>query len=294
MLLEGRGSTATATRHDGRAEREIVVEARATTRRHARTFSAACVLLPRRLRDDVRLLYLVLRTLDDLVDDGHPAADARLTAVEAWCERRATGSASPETAILDVLAARHPLPRAVLGDFCAGMRTDLEGLPPSTEAELDLYCYRVAGTVGVLMCALLGVRGEEEVARRDAVMLGVAMQRTNILRDIDEDREAGRRYLSDETVARFGAGLPGSREQLLRDQIARADRFYESGIAGIRRLRHGRAAIRVAAAMYREILREIERDGHGRDPGRAVVGRRRKVVVAVRALAPRRVTTSGR
>jgi phytoene synthase len=285
VLLEGRDETGTPTVPAGSAERAVIARARVTTRRHARTFSAACLLLPRRLRDDVRLLYLVLRTLDDLVDEGDPAANARLGAVEAWCEGRGPDPATPETAVLDVLAARHPLPRNVLRDFCAGMRTDLDGTPPRTEAELDRYCYRVAGTVGVLMCALLGVRGDEDVAHRDAVALGVAMQRTNILRDIDEDRRAGRRYLSDETVARFGPGLPGSREALLRDQIARADHSYAAGIAGIRRLRHGRAAIRVAAAMYREILREIERSGFGRCSGRVVVGRPRKAAVAARALA---------
>ena len=110
----------------------------------------------------------------------------------------------------------------------------------------------------------------------------MAMQRTNILRDIDEDLAAGRVYVARETVLRFGGLRPGAREGLLRDQIARADALYERGCAGCP-ARQGRPAVAAAAAMYREILRQIERDGYGARPGRAVVPRRRKLVVAARA-----------
>ena len=100
------------------------------------------------------------------------------------------------------------------------------------------------------------------------------MQRTNILRDIDEDMAGGRIYLARETLAplRPAALEPGRREALLRDQIARADALYEIGVwPASRMLRAGRRAIAAAAAMYREILRQIERDGYGARPGRAVV-----------------------
>jgi 15-cis-phytoene synthase len=112
----------------------------------------------------------------------------------------------------------------------------------------------------------------------------MAMQRTNILRDLDEDRAAGRIYLARATVDRFGPPLPGAREGLVRDQIARADARYAEGIAGIPLLRRGRVAIRAAASMYREILRQIERDGYGARPGRAVVGRGRKLWLIARSL----------
>jgi phytoene synthase len=115
------------------------------------------------------------------------------------------------------------------------------------------------------------------------------MQRTNILRDIDEDLEAGRVYLARETLERFGCSTvppPSQRETLLRDQIARADELYDAGVAGIAMLPCGRRAIAAAGAMYREILRQIERDGYGELPGRAIVGRRRKLIVAARARIP--------
>ena len=265
--------------------RPLVAEARETTNRVARTFSLACRLLPRPLREDVYLLYLVFRSLDDLVDEARPDAAERVAAVDAWA-RGEDAPATREVAILEELALRHPLPRAALADFCEGMRWDLERRSFATEAELDAYCYRVAGTVGIVMAAVLGTTDDAR-ARPAAAALGMAMQRTNILRDLDEDGEAGRSYLAREILDRFGAPVPGAREALLRDQIAKADARYEEGLAGVRHLREGAVAVRAAAWMYREILRQIERDGYGVRPGRAAVRRRRKAWVAARgALRP--------
>lgn len=101
--------------------------------------------------------------------------------------------------------------------------------------------------------------------------LGRAMQVTNILRDIDEDRAHGRVYIPRTLIERFGFPTPGAREPLLRELIARADALYEEGEGAIPLLRGGRAAMALSAALYREILRQIERDGFGRRPGRAVV-----------------------
>ncbi len=257
-------------------------EARATTRRVARTFALACRLLPRAVRDDVYLLYLVFRNLDDAVDDGHADAPERLAAVEAWCAGGAPRGR--EATILADLATRHPIPREALADFCAGMRDDLDGRRVETEEDLDRYCYRVAGTVGIVMARVLGTTDDER-ALPAAAALGKAMQRTNVLRDIDEDGANGRVYVPRRTVERLGSLEPGRREPVLRDQIARADALYEEGLVGVTYLRSGGRAITAAAAMYREILRQIERDGYGRSPGRAVVSGRRKVVVGASALA---------
>ena len=253
---------------------DLILEARETTRHHARTFAAACRLLPDSVRDDVYRLYLVFRILDDLVDEGDRRAYSAVDAVERWC--RDGTVATRETTVLADLATRHALPREALEDFCRGMRDDLATRPFRTEEELDLYCFRVAGTVGLVMASVLGTRSPH--AGRHAAALGMAMQRTNILRDIDEDLAAGRLFLSEEVVERFGWPSPGRREALLRHQIARADELFEEGMAGISMLRRGRVAIRAAACMYREILRQIERDGYGTHPGRAVVPRSRKLL----------------
>ena len=269
-----------------RSEDAVLAEARATTRRVARTFALACRLLPRALRDDVYRLYLVFRTLDDLVDDGDARAEERIAAVEAWCD--GAPARSREALLLADLEARHALPRESLAEFCAGMRDDLCRTPIATEAQLDVYCHRVAGTVGVVMSALLGAT--DPAAPRRASALGQAMQRTNILRDIDEDLANDRVYLARETLARIcsceSVPPPSEREALLRDQIARADALYDEGAEGIALLPCGRRAIAAAGAMYREILRQIERDGYGAQPGRAIVPRSRKLLVAARARVP--------
>jgi phytoene synthase len=149
------------------------------------------------------------------------------------------------------------------------------------------------------MASMLGVApGHEREADRAARALGSAMQRTNILRDIDEDLANGRVYLSASSLRAHNidpAATSGStslgdadRGELLRDEIARADAEYDEGLNGIRYLSHGGRSIRAAALLYREILRQIERDGYGaRRPHRPVVGRLRKGLLLVRAVASR-------
>ena len=245
---------------DGVAER-YAAEAEAVTRRAARTFHLASRLLPRAVRRDVLLLYLVLRTLDDAVDEGLADAPAQLDAVERWLD-----GGEPETreaAVLADLDARHGLPRGALRAFLQGMRDDLAPPRIATEADLDLYCYRVAGAVGELMTAILGVSRDD--AWGAARALGLAMQRTNVLRDVDEDLANGRVYLAAETLERFGVDdlRTADRSALYRDQIARADALYDQGLAGVDALVHGGRAIAAAGRMYREILRQIEREGLG-------------------------------
>ena len=243
------------------------------------------------VREDVELLYLVLRTLDDLVDleaarPDDPSTHERLVAVETWAAGGRPAAPTQETRILDDLRRRHPsLPPDAVADFTAGMRQDLAGPVIATEADLDEYCYRVAGTVGRLMAAILGAEGPE--ADRAARALGSAMQRTNVLRDIDEDLARGRCYLPAATLAAHGVNdlRTGDRRAVLRTEIALADADYVRGMDGIGLLRHGRRSIAAAALMYREILRQIERDGLGeRRPHRSVVPGPRKALLVARAM----------
>jgi phytoene synthase len=271
-------------------------EARVVMARVARTFDLATRILPHDVRLDVRRLYLVLRTLDDLVDHEDPAAGARIAAVEQWAHGGPVDTREAE--LLDDLATRHPdLPRDAVLDFCEGMRADLVGPRHATSADLDRYCYQVAGTVGRLMAPVVGLRagceGEADVAAR---AMGAAMQRTNILRDVREDARLGRVYLPDDTLAAAGVA-PGDaaallelpawplarRRALLAPEIARADVDYRTGLTGIGCLRRGRVGIRAAAVMYREILREIERDHYTASGRRAVVPRWRKLRLLARA-----------
>jgi phytoene synthase len=218
----------------------------------------------------------MLRTLDDLVDEHDPDAEQRVEAVERWA--KGTHTDTPETRTLARLARRYPLPSDALIEFCQGMRHDLHGREIETEDDLELYCQRVAGTVGIMLTRLLGTThpdGEQKMAT-----LGRAMQRTNILRDIDEDLSHDRTYIARTTIERFGPPIPGAREDLLRDQIDRADALYEDGIGAIPLLSHGSEAMALSTTLYREILRQIERDGFGRKPGRATVSAWRKHLIA--------------
>lgn len=268
----------------------LLPEARAVIGRVARTFALATRFLPADLRDDVSLLYLVCRTLDNLVDTRQPEAARRLGEVQRWAQ--GVGPAvGREEAILAGLCCRYPsFPRQAIVDFCEGQLADLGEVRIETEAELDLHAYRVAGTVGLMLAALLGINDER--ATGPAIALGIAMQRTNILRDIDEDLAMGRVYLPAETLEELGIGdlERDDRTKLLRREIAIADRWYETGIAGTRQLVRGGWQVRAAGLMYREILRELERGGLGRvRPARVSVGRTRKLVllgVALLAASP--------
>jgi 15-cis-phytoene synthase len=241
------------------------------------TFAPGLRLLPAPVRADVERLYRVLRTLDDLVDEDDPRADERVGAVEAWAHGQTADS--PETRALDELEQSRPLPREQLLCFCAGMRHDLARAPIEDEHDFERYCQQAGGSVGIVLANLLGTVAEAGGARyaqagaRDAevhgeaerlmAVLGRAMQVTNILRDIDEDRAHGRVYIPRTAIERHGFPEPGAREGLLREWIARADALYEQGAGAIPLLAHGSAAMALSAALYREILRQLEREEFG-------------------------------
>ncbi|HTB50279.1 MAG TPA: phytoene/squalene synthase family protein [Solirubrobacteraceae bacterium] len=253
------------------------------------TFAPGLRLLPAETRKDVERLYGVLRTLDDLVDEDDPRAMQRVRAFERWAGERQADS--PETRALAELERRHPLPRDALLHFCEGMRHDITRASIDTEEDFARYCQQAGGSVGIMLVSLLGVTGSAAGDKREAeakmATLGRAMQVTNILRDIDEDLSNGRLYIARTTIERFGFPAPGGREALLREQIAHADALYEEGLGAIPLLRHGRRAMALSAALYREILRQIERDGFGLRPGRVVVPaqRTRRLIVKHRLLS---------
>jgi phytoene synthase len=163
----------------------LLPEAQATINRVARSFALAARFLPRTVRDDINLLYLALRRLDDLVDLEAPTgsvqrADAqhRLAAIRTWLSNGAIEADSgDELAIFVDLQRRTPaLPIDAIGAFLDGMESDLAGPVMEGDADLDLYCYQVAGTVGRLMAALLGVHPRDAAqADRAARALGAAM-----------------------------------------------------------------------------------------------------------------------
>lgn len=272
-------------------------------RRHARTFTFAASFLDRDRRRATEVLYAFFRTLDDLVDERPPDADIgqlhaelrRWDALVADPERAATDE-SPLAQALAVVMQRYEIPPAYLQALLRGLADDLDSRPIATFDDLERYSFRVAGSVGLAMCHVLGATTPTALVAASAV--GIAMQLTNIVRDVDADLRRGRVYLPSDEIARLPGVLealctrrssPALRE-LIRLQIERARVYYVAGAAGVPELPpRVRFPILVAIALYAEILKQVEQQRLDVFAGRAVVGRRRKLVlagrVAVRQLA---------
>ncbi|GBD22905.1 All-trans-phytoene synthase [bacterium HR29] len=261
---------------------------------HGRTFAFATRFLPRRVRGEVTALYAFCRFLDDLVDEGGPAEHAQAA---EWREWLAAGGPAPETvfehAIGDLLQ-RVPGLREVLVELADALLADARPRSFRTEAELDAFCRGVAGTVGVAMALLLGVREPPALAAADA--LGRAMQRTNILRDIGEDLRRGRCYIPRETLSSYGLTIAdldperlrgvrrSSFEAMLAREAATARALYRRGLRGIAYLPTDcRFGITAAAYAYRAILDEVLRLGAGVLVGRAATSALGKLRCAARA-----------
>ena len=237
-----------------------------TLRHHAKTFFWAWVFLPRNRRDDIARLYAFCRRVDDIADEGgDPLELAALRTAVA--EGRAV-----EVAGLEAQGVR----REWLLDLIDGALSDVEFGGIADERALDVYCYRVAGVVGLMMCPLLGVA--EPAALQHAVDLGSAMQLTNIARDVAEDLERGRVYVP----RTWGdARSPGVVEKLL----TKAEGLYRSGNNGLRFIPvRTRLSIKLARALYRDIGYQLSRRDFDPFRGRAYVPWWRKLWLTARTL----------
>jgi 15-cis-phytoene synthase len=267
----------------------------AVIREHSRSFSSASRLLPRDVRDAAVATYAFCRGADDDVDAAGSAAAARARheRTRARLSRLYAGEEmdTPVARAFQWVVQRHGIPREEPGALLDGMEQDLgEVRIPSAEALL-LYCYRAAGVVGRMMSRIMG--RSDPAALRRAVDLGIAMQLTNVARDVGEDADRGRVYLpaawlaeeggsADEVSAR--SATPGVL-RANRRVLALAERYYESGIAGIGLLpARCRPAIYAAALVYREIGREVSRRGGDGVTARATVSPRRRVSLLAAAV----------
>jgi 15-cis-phytoene synthase len=266
-------------------------------RRHARTFTVAASFLDRDSRRATEVLYAFFRTLDDMVDERPPHADIALLHAELgrWhtllsdLDRAAHDDAPLSRALAGVIV-QYQIPPAYLQTLLLGLADDLDGRPILTFDDLERYSFRVAGSVGLSMCHVLGATTPSALVAASA--LGIGMQLTNIVRDIDGDLRRGRIYLPAEEISQH----PGAAEslmarrcmpalhQLVQLQIERARRYYAAGALGVPELpARVRFPILVAIDLYAEILREVERRQLDVFAGRAVVGRRRKALLTGRA-----------
>ncbi len=263
-------------------------------RHGSKSFHAASFLLPRRVRDDALALYAFCRIADDLVDetDGGSAAISRLKVRLDRVYDHDPEDSPVDRAMTDVVV-KHNMPRELPEALIEGLEWDFEGRTFETLPDVYAYGARVAGSVGVMMSILMGVRSRDLLAR--ACDLGVAMQLTNIARDVGEDARMGRIYLP-RTWLR-DAGIDPDRwlanpqfSPALGDVVERllicADRLYERADTGILGLPlRCRPGIMVARRLYHAIGVEVSRAGHDSVSDRAHVSAKNKLKLVGSALS---------
>lgn len=257
---------------------------------HGKSFRFAGRFLDKRQLHDCARLYRFCRFIDDMVDEASVTTAAREELERLKLQLNVGASSEPTIQDFIELKNQCGMQSMVVNELIRGIESDLNPVLIETESELLRYCYRVAGTVGLLMCDVLHVYDTR--ARAHAIDLGIAMQLTNIARDVKEDAELGRRYIPalwfGELKPKFvtkQSPLPTlSIKKSVKRLLGLADSYYESGKFGIRflppRAKHG---IRIAALLYREIGVVIAERDYDVYRERVFVNLPRKLLVAIRA-----------
>lgn len=269
------------------------------TREQARNFSYGIRLLPAQRRKALSAVYALARRIDDIGDGDLPAA-AKL--VELARIRRsltglsAGGASDPVLRAVADAATRYPIPLDAFGELLDGVEMDVAGRSYATFDELVDYCRCVAGSVGRLCLAIFG-DDATPAAQAYADALGVALQQTNVLRDIREDLGNGRVYLPRQDLERFGVELrldrrgvlcdtDGSLSALIRYSAQRAQQWYDDGLELVPLLDRRSAACCLAmAGIYRQLLGVIAATPSTVFDRRMSLSGRQKAAVAVRALS---------
>lgn len=237
---------------------------------HGRSFYWASFFLPSRARKLAAALYAFCRWLDDAVDEASSEEEALRNVEEL--EKLLQGEEADRTSFRDLffVLREFGLGMAPAQELILGVKSDLQKVTVTDEEELLLYCYRVAGTVGLMMCPVLDVRAN--VAWRYAIDLGIAMQLTNISRDVLEDANRDRTYIPQSWFNRAVGPDDIIHNEMVRGEIpprvnkalALADTHYESAISGMVYIPwRARLAICIALTLYREIGVKIRRQWGG-------------------------------
>ena len=226
-------------------------------RRSGSSFAAAFWMLPKPRRRALHAIYAFCRLADDIADDPSVSGD-RSKLLERWREELAAvyeGRATHPVGIaLADAVARYRLPQSVFLDLLRGVESDLRGEKIETFADLEHYCYRVASTVGLLLVRVLEARNPD--ALEYARQMGIAVQLTNVLRDVGEDAHSGRIYLAHEDLERMHVDPASLRDGKMTEEIRLLLALY----AERARIRYETAA-RLLPAEDRRVLRPAEAMG---------------------------------
>jgi phytoene synthase len=256
--------------------------------RAGRTFHLASRLLPARMRGDAAMLYAFCRRMDDIADGDATNGERDLTEVVRLLREAPRSDNAEKAGWPVVLEQRYPGISQIAAELTHALACDTGPRRIADAAELDAYAYGVAGTVGLMMCRILDAPPEGAQAARD---LGMAMQLTNISRDVCEDLERDRVYVPAEWVhpEAVRAAVRGEQPEMLAQALLQlleaADRLYASADRGMGYLPwRPRIAILAAASCYREIGVIVRRDPQGSWQRRSVVPTSRKVWLVLRAM----------
>ncbi|MGP3926704.1 presqualene diphosphate synthase HpnD [Streptomyces sp. 8N616] len=277
----------------------------AVTGQQARNFAYGIRLLPTEKRQAMSALYAFSRRVDDIGDGSLPAdaKRARLEDTRTLLGRIREGGIDPDdtdpvAVALAHAARRFPIPLGGLDELIDGVLMDVRGQTYETWDDLRVYCRCVAGAIGRLSLGVFGttpgVRDAEQ-APEYADTLGLALQLTNILRDLREDAEGGRSYLPAEDLAKFGCsgGFHSAEPPVGSDftglvtfEVQRARALFASGFRLLPMLdRRSGACVAAMAGIYRRLLDRISRDPEAVLRGRVSLPGREKAYVAVRGLS---------
>jgi len=275
------------------------------TRTQARNFSYGIRLLPAAKRRALSAVYAFARRIDDIGDGSLPAADklealaAARAQVTSLAGQAAAGPADPVLVALADAARRFEIPLAAFGELIDGCEADVRGTTYATFGHLEHYCRCVAGSIGRLSLGVFGCQ-DAAVAAPLADALGVALQLTNILRDIREDFAAGRVYLPADDLARFGVTLtpdggtdggtelPAGRglEDVVRFEADRAREWYATGLRLMPLLdRRSAASASAMAGIYFRLLGHISAEPSAALRRRLSLSAAETAMVAARSLA---------
>jgi 15-cis-phytoene synthase len=274
------------------------------TKDQARNFYYGIRLLPADKRDALCAVYALARRIDDIGDgdlpiDGKTAAIAQLrVSLAGLGDSSAATSSDPVLVAVADASRRYPIPLRAFDELVDGVEMDIIGRTYATFDELVDYCRCVAGSVGRLCLGIFGSRPHPD-ASRYADTLGIALQQTNILRDIREDLLNGRVYLPKEDLHAFGVELAldehgvlvdrdGSLSALIRFSARRAEEWYAEGLRLAPLLdRRSGACCTAMAGIYQRLLEIIAAQPSAVFAGRLSLSGRQKLGVAIRALSGR-------
>lgn len=254
------------------------------TAHHSKSFYLASSLLPREKKHGVRALYAFCRTTDDIID---MAKGNEADQIERWRRDTTNGGVrfnDPVAIAWTDTRERFQVPDIYPSQLIDGVEMDIWKKRYGNFEELSKYCYGVASTVGLMSMHIVGFTTEEALPY--AIKLGVALQMTNILRDIQEDHERGRIYLPADEMKHFGISEDhftrhindNAWKRFMQFQIARTRKLYAEAWPGIQLLHpDGRLAIGAAAVFYRDILKKIELNDYDVFAHRAYVSKWGKI-----------------